>query len=431
MKDCRTVSKSILALAIPAIIANITTPLLALVDTAIVGHLGNAVFIAAVALGGSLFSLLYWPFGFLRMGTSGLTAQADGAGDHSRSAAVFYRALLSGLAVGLVLIMLQQPLGDALVDFLAGPTETANVARTYFDILIYGAPASLGIYAVNGWLIGRGNVKPALWLSIAINLVNISASLVMVFALGLGVKGLAAGTLIAQWIGFGVGCLMVRKQHIARTSHKQIFDRREIKHFFSINTDIFFRTLCLVAVTVWFTRAGARQSDIILAVNSLLMQLFILFSYIMDGFAYAGEALVGKAVGARDRAHERSVIKGLFAFGAALSLVFTIVYALGGDVILRWLCDELSVIEASAEYRWWAVAVPFAGFGAFIWDGIYIGATRTRMMLIAMALSCVVFFCVWFGLSPWLGNHALWLAFILYLASRALFQTLFYLGRRF
>lgn len=420
------INRDILRLAIPAIIANITTPLLALIDTAIVGHLGDPAYLAAVAIGGSIFSMLYWPFGFLRMGTSGLTAQAHGANNKVECDATLWRALLTSTTIGLLIVILQKPINEIFLHFIETDTSTSHIAKQYIDILIYGAPASLGLYAVNGWLIGKGNSRKTMWISLIINLSNILVSLLLVYGVKLGIAGVATGTLCAQWIGFASGILMIRNYRIEKINLKIIFIKEKIKQFFSINTDIFFRTLCLVAVTVWFTKAGAKQGDIILSVNALLMQLFMLFSYIMDGFAYAGEALVGSAIGAGNNIQEKKTIKHLFLFGASLSFIFTLAYFFLGDNILSLLSDNLDVIQASEEYRWWAVSVPFAGFGAFIWDGIYTGATMTRRMLLSMAIACIIFFAIYFSLLTILGNHALWFAFILYLFSRGIMQTLLY-----
>lgn len=397
-----------------------------MVDLAIVGHMGDAAFIAAIALGGTIFSMIYWIFGFLRMGTSGITAQAYGAGDSAERDATLMRALAVSTSIGLLLILLQSPLRRMMLYFFGSDPAASALASEYFDVLIYGAPATLGIYALNGWFIGIQNSRLTMWMSLIINIVNIAASLLLVYAARLGIKGVAGGTLIAQWTGFAAGLLMCLPYKVSFGGWKAIMRGDRLRRFFSVNRDIFLRTLCLVAVTVWFTRAGARQGDTILAVNALLMQLFLLFSYIMDGFAFAGEAIVGKLAGRGDsdaRSERSRTIRALFRHGAVISLIFTIAYALFGEEILRLLSDDLSVAAASKEYLWWAVTIPFAGFGAFIWDGIFVGETRTRGMLIAMALAMAVFFATYFILFPYMGNHALWLAFILYLAARTIAQS--------
>lgn len=415
-----------MAIAVPSIVANITTPLLGLVDMAIVGHMGSPVYMAAIALGGTMFSMIYWVFAFLRMGTSGMTAQAVGAGDIAERDASLYRAMSVALIIGLMLIALQYPVKVLMLRFFGGDAGAAMYASRYFDVLVYGAPATLGLYAVNGWMIGVQNSRLAMWTSLIINVVNIAASLLLVYVARLGVEGVAAGTLIAQWVGFVAGCLMLRRYRPRIGALRTLFEGARLKRFFSVNVNLFLRTLCLVLVTVWFTRAGARQGDIILSVNALLMQLFILFSYVMDGFAFAGEALAGKLTGAGLAKEKQIVISRLFIWGSIISLAFTVVYAAGGTEILGLLSDDVSVAEMSGEYMWWGVSIPFAGVSAFIWDGIFIGETRTRQMLLSMAVAMVVFFIIYFSLHAVLGNHALWLAFILYLAVRGIVQTFFY-----
>lgn len=422
----RKIDRDILALALPSVVANITTPLLGLVDMAIVGHMGSPAYMAAIALGGTMFSMIYWVFGFLRMGTSGMTAQACGAGDRHERDASLYRAMSVALGIGVVLIALQRPLRGALLGFFGGEAEAMELASRYFDILVYGAPATLGLYALNGWMIGVQNSRLAMWSSLIINVVNIAASLMLVYVMHLGIEGVASGTLTAQWTGFAAGCLMVRGYRPRVGRMRQLFDAVRLKRFFAVNVNLFLRTLCLVFVTVWFTRAGARQGDVILSVNALLMQLFILFSYMMDGFAYAGEALAGKLTGARREGEKRELLRRLFFAGSVVSLVFTVAYALAGDEILRLLSDDTTVIGRAHEYMWWSISVPFAGMAAFIWDGVFVGETRTRQMLVSMAVAMVVFFCVNFTLYSTLGNHALWLAFILYLITRGLAQTILY-----
>lgn len=419
-------NRKILQLAIPSIAANITTPLLALVDTAIVGHMGSELYIAAIAIGGVMFNMLYWLFSFLRAGTSGLSAQAFGAGDKAGSTLVLRRSLLVALSAGSLMILLQEPLCSALTWFLDATGPTASLASLYFHILIFGAPAVLGNYAMSGWFLGMQNSKMLLWVSLIINVVNILASLTFVYGFGMGITGVAAGTLTAQWIGFAAGFLFLRRYPRVHVRLKDILRWKELRRFFSVNIDVMLRTVCLIAVTLWFTRAGASQSTVILAVNTLLMQLFLLFSYMMDGFAFAGEALVGRFVGAGQRSELRLCVRRLFQWGVGCALLFTALYFFGGEGFLGILSDDKGVIDASREYSLWAVSIPLAGFAAFVWDGVYIGATLTRQMLIAMAGATAVFFLIYFLLFPALGNHALWLAFVSYLLLRGLLQTLLY-----
>lgn len=378
-----------------------------------------------------MFNMLYWLFAFLRMGSSGMTAQACGRGDMAGATVILYRAMAVALMVGVILILLSHPVASAVLKFMDADETTAALARRYFGIVIYGAPAVLGTYALSGWFIGMQNSRAPMAVSIVINVVNILVSLVLVFGFGMKLEGVAAGTLTAQWTGLGAGMIMCRRYRIKRPPFRSLLARDGMTRFFSVNMDIFLRTLCLVAVTMWFTRAGARQGDVVLAVNALLMQLFMLFSYMMDGFAFAGEALAGRYIGARDGRMLRLSIRNLFLWGAAVSVVFTVFYWVVGDGFLSLLTSDADVISASREYSVWALVIPVAGMSAFIWDGVFIGATMTRRMLLSMAVAMAVFFGVYVLLFPSMGNHALWLAFILYLACRGLVQTVLFFSRRF
>lgn len=288
------VNRKILALAIPSIVANITTPLLGLVDTAVTGHMGSAIYIAAIAVGGVMFNMLYWLFGFLRGGTSGLSAQAYGAGNSKETTLVLYRSLIVAVAVGASMILLQRPVENLLIWFLEPDAATAPLARQYFRILIWGAPAMLSTYALSGWFLGMQNSRMIMWTSLIINVVNIAASISLVYGLHWRIEGVATGTLTAQWTGLFAGLLFLRRYKLVKVSLADILRPVELRRFFFVNIFVMLRTACMIAVTLWFTRAGASQGAVILAVNTLLMQLFLLFSYMMDGFAFAAEALTGR-----------------------------------------------------------------------------------------------------------------------------------------
>lgn len=421
-------NRKILALAIPSIIANITTPLLGLVDAAVTGHMGSAVYIAAIAVGGVMFNMLYWLFGFLRGGTSGLTAQAFGAGDMRLCTVVLCRSLVVALGVAVVMITLQWPVAEALTAFLEPDSATEPLSRRYFSILIWGAPAMLGTYAMSGWFLGMQNSRMIMWTSLTVNVVNIAASLLLVFVAHMKIEGVALGTLIAQWTGLGMSVLFLRRYRLGRVTWAEVFQTDGMRRFFSVNIYVMLRTLCMIAVTLWFTRTGAGQGAVILAVNTLLMQLFMLFSYMMDGFAFAGEALVGQYVGRGELLLMRRCVRSLMRWATALAVCFTVIYFVGGEEFLGLLSSDLPVIEASGIYWWWALLIPFAGFAGFIWDGVFIGATLTHALLKSMVAAMLVFFIAESALYPVIGNHGLWLAFILYLATRGLTQ--WYLFRR-
>lgn len=421
-------NRKILQLAIPSIVSNITVPLLGLVDVAIVGHLGSASYIGAIAVGGMLFNMIYWIFGFLRMGTSGMTAQAYGKRDLTEVVRTLLRAVGVGLLISLGLWILQSPILRGAFVLIDATEEVKRWASLYFNICIWGAPAILGLYGFAGWFIGMQNSRFPMFIAITQNIVNIAASLCFVFVLGMKVEGVALGTLIAQYAGLFMAFALWLKYYgrlKAYIDWNGLWGGEEMRRFFSVNSDIFFRTLCLVAVTTFFTSTGARQGDVILAVNTLLMQLFTLFSYIMDGFAYAGEALAGRFIGAKNDVGLRRCIRLLFLWGIGLSLSFTILYAFLGRDFLGLLTNDTSVIEASGDYFYWVLAIPLCGFSAFLWDGIFIGATATRQMLYSMLVASATFFIIYYLFYRSMGNHALWMAFLGYLSLRGGMQGYF------
>lgn len=413
--------RAILALSVPAIVTNITTPVLGITDVAIAGHLGSTVFIAAIAIGSNMFNLLYWMFGFLRMGSSGLTAQAFGAADSKGYSLVLWRSMLIALSIGCAMIIFRAPLCRLMLYCMDVSGETYSVAASYFEICIWGSPAVLGTFALTGWFVGMQNSRITMWVSLTIDIVNILLSLTFVFAAGMMLNGLAAGTLCAQWVGFVIGIFFcIRKYSPSVPAWREIVEWSGLKRFFSVNVDIFLRTLCLVSVTMWFTRAGASQGDTMLAINALLMQMFTIFSFFMDGFAFSGEALCGRFKGAGDYSCFRQTVRLLLISGGCLAIVFTAIYTFFGTDFLNLLTDDLTVVNGAKDYFWWAVSIPAVGFMAFTWDGIFIGATETRSMLASMALATAVFFTVYFAAYPSMRNHGLWLAFISYLAVRGI-----------
>ena len=424
-------NREILQIALPSIVSNITVPLLGLIDVTIVGHLGAASYIGAIAVGGMLFNIIYWIFGFLRMGTGGMTSQAYGRSDEAEMMRLLTRSTGVGMLIALTLIVLQYPIERTAFSLIETTPEVERLAATYFRICIWGAPAVLGLYSFSGWFIGMQNSRYPMFIAITQNIVNILMSLILVYGLEMKIEGVAIGTLVAQYAGWlmAIGLWMHRYKHLRPYAElRSLTDKGAMRRFFQVNRDIFLRTLCLVSVTVFFTSAGAAQGEVILAVNTLLMQLFTLFSYIMDGFAYAGEALAGKHIGADNRPALRTMVRQLFVWGIALALAFTLIYGIGGEGFLSLLTNEESVITASSTYFYWVLAIPLAGFAAFLYDGIFIGATATGLMLRAMFVASVAFFLIYFGCREAMGNHALWLAFITYLSLRGIVQG--YLGRK-
>lgn len=434
--------KQILDIAVPSIVSNITVPLLGLVDVAITGHLGAASYIGAIALGGMLFNIIYWIFGFIRMGTSGLTAQSLGRGDTENVIRMLARSIAIAFAIALALLVLQVPLRELGLLIMQPTEEVRLLTTTYYNICIWGAPATLGLFALTGWFIGMQNSRIPMVIAITQNVVNIMVSLLLVFGVGMRVEGVASGTLIAQWCGFLMGAFLCWRRYFGKkpitndikplryylSPHTNTRHPSPItyKAFFSINRDIFLRTLCMVSVMMFFTSASSWQGEVLLAVNTLLMQLYLLVSYIMDGFANAGEALSGKFYGAGDSDALKTTVRRIFFWGIITAAVFTVTYVTGGKPFLRLLTDEPSVVEASTSYVWWAYLVPFCSVAAFMWDGIFIGLTASRQMLQSMFVAAVTFFIVYFIATKYLGNHGLWLAFLCYMFVRGVVQTLLY-----
>ena len=420
-------NRRILHLAIPSIVSNITVPLLGLVDVTIVGHLGATAYIGAIAVGGLLFNILYWNFGFLRMGTSGLTSQAYGRKDKEAEIRVLVQAVSVGLFSALAMLILQYPIERLAFRLLDTSAEVEQYAVTYFRICIWGAPAVLAQYSFTGWFIGMQNSRYPMYIAIVMNVINIVCSSCFVFLFKMKVEGVALGTVVAQYSGvmMALGFWYYNYKELrGRITFKGSLQLIAMRRFFAVNRDIFLRTLCLIGVTTFFTSTGARQGDVILAVNTLLMQLFTLFSYIMDGFAYAGEALSGRYVGACNLVQLKRAVKALFCWGVVLSLVFTLLYGIGGENFLGLLTNDTVVIETAGRYFYWVLAIPLAGFAAFLWDGILIGATATRFMLWAMLVASGSFFVIYYCFSGATNNHTLWLAFLVYLALRGIMQTI-------
>lgn len=420
-----SVDRDILKIAIPSIVTNITVPLLGLVDLTIVGHIGNAAYLGAIAVGSMIFNVMYWLFGFLRMGTSGMTSQALGKRDMPLVVLLIGRALFMALVIALLLII-GQKLVLWLSLYLISPDASVSVfAKKYFSICIWGAPAMLSLYCLTGWFIGMQNTRIPLFVSIFQNVVNILVSLTLVIGFGMKIEGVAIGTLTAQYAGVGLSLFIGIKSYgrlLKYFSFINFFDKKELYGFFNVNKDIFIRTLFLVSVNFFFLSIGARHGTVVLAVNTLLMTFYTLFSYIEDGFAYAGEALCGKSYGAKNRALFTVTVKHLFIWGGAMALFFTISYMLGGKGILQLLTNQPAVVDEAVKYIPWAMFIPLVSVSAFILDGIFIGTTATRGMLISSVLSSLLFFLTYYLSDGLMGNHGLWMAFLIYLLTRGAIQ---------
>lgn len=439
MTKCN-LNRDILRLAIPSIVSNITVPLLGLVDTAIVGHMGDASYIGAIAVGSMIFNVMYWLLGFLRMSTGGLTAQAFGRDDRHETSQILWRSMALAMLCALTIIVLQVPLFRLALWFIGPEADVLAIVGRYLSICVYGAPAVLGLYVLNGWYVGMQNTRIPMYVSIVQNTVNIAVSLLLVYVFHMSIEGVAMGTLVAQWSGFlmSLACL---RQPALRLSSPQTdnFLRYLVSgDFLKVNRDIFLRTIFLVAVNLYFVAFGAKYGAVILAVNTLLMQLFLLFSYVMDGFAYAAEALCGRYYGAGDREMLSRTVRRVFVWGGGVTVIYTLLYTFGGQPFLSLLTDEPSVVAASAEYLPWAMLIPVAGVATFVWDGVFIGLTMMRGMLLSTMIGALAFFAIAnlsqalsaFHFSLFTPNHALWCGLVTYLFLRGAVQTVYYRKQR-
>lgn len=418
-------NRKILALAIPNIISNITVPLLGMVDMALVGHLGNDSLIGAMAIGVAIFNFIYWNFAFLRMGTSGLVAQAFGARNFREVGSVFVRSVSVALLVAVLLLLFRHGIGKLAFRMMEGSTETMQAAAEYFYIRLWAAPATLSLFAFQGWFIGMQNSRFPMYISIMINVVNVVFGVWFVYGLHWGIAGVAWSTVVAQYSGLLIASLLwliYYRRFIRQVSLRESFDLRPMVRFFRVNRDIFLRTACIVIVYTFFTSASSGMGDTILAINSLLMQLFTLFSYMMDGFAFAAESLIGRYVGARNAVMVQRSLRGLLAWSGGVALLYVVIYALFWEPLLGLFTSSPAILTGAADYILWVVAVPLIGFAPFLVDGALIGATATRMMRNSVFLSTVAFFVVYFALRGLVGNNALWLAFMVFLVLRGLLQ---------
>ncbi len=411
------------ALAGPIMIANVSTPLLGAVDTAVVGRLPDAAYIGGVAVGAVLFNFLFWGFGFLRMGTTGFTAQAFGAGDTDELRAALLRPLVLAFALGALLVALQAPIGTVAFRVLDASPEVEGFARSYYDIRIWSAPAALVNYALLGWLLGTQRTGAMLMLQVALNGINIVLDLVFVIGFGWGIEGVAWASLIAEAAAATLGLVIVGRA-LARAGGRwdraRLLRRDRLSALLRVNVDIFLRTLALIVAFGYFTVRGAEMGDVTLAANAILLHLQMFMAYGLDGFAHAAEILAGGAVGARSRTAFRAAVSAATLWALAMAAAIAAAYALLGPAIIG-LFTVLGEVRAAAQtYLPWMVLLPFVSVWGFLLDGIFIGATRTGAMRNAMGLSLSAYLVACWLLIPALGNHGLWLAFTIFMAARAL-----------
>lgn len=426
--ESERLNRSILKLAIPNIISNITVPLLGLVDMMLMGHLDSVVYIGAIGLGGTIFSVLYSIFSFMRAGTTGLTAQALGRKDESEISYGFYRSMGIALMATLLVLSLQRPIEWIALQLLNGSEEVLGYTSAYFRVRIWAAPAVLSLYTFNGWYIGMQNTTIPMVIAILINVVNIGLSVLFVNGLGMGVTGVALGTVIAQYAGLLTAVLFMLaryRRYLIPIEKRILLQADQVKRFFKVNTDFMIRSILLVLTIAFFTNQSAKLGDDILAVNMILMQFFYIFSYFTDGFAYAGEALVGRFTGAHDLERLKKTVHYLFWWGLGLTLPFTLLYWAFPEPFIRLISDQPGVAELARPYHLYMILIPVITFAAFLWDGIYIGATAAKEIRNTMIIaSLLVFLPAWYVLTPLFGNHGLWIAFLLFMVARGVSMTL-------
>lgn len=426
------INRNILRLAVPSILANITIPLVGVVDTAIVGHIANATAIGGIAIGTMLFDLLYWNFGFLRVGTSGLTAQAYGRKDRVECAQLFSQSISIALIGALCIWILQWLFVHIVLTLVPCSPEVALFARKYYFIRIWAAPATLSLMAFKGWFIGMQDTISPMIIDIVVNIVNMSISYLLAVHTPLAALGVAYGTVIAQFTGLIVAIILmlVRYRYIWKglSLFFLAFNGSGVRRLLSLNVNLFVRSLCFMVVYVGFTSLASKYGDVELAASTIMMKLFMLFSYFVDGFAYAGEALVGKHIGAASNREERiadinPLIRLLFIWSLFIGFVFTLFFAIGSMPCYQTMTSDTTVLARLIEYTPWLIAMPIVSTLAFMWDGVYTGATAGKQIRNAMIYAAIAFVLVYIIVNRWLGVQAIYYAYFAHLAARVLYLT--------
>lgn len=423
-------NKEILRLAIPNVLTNITIPLLGMVDVYLMGHLESIHYLGGVALGSALFNFLYWAFAFLRMSISGLAAQSYGRVDNEEMAIVMQRGALIAAAGSLLLITFQMPLADLGLSILEGSPEVKDQARRYFAIRIWDAPASIMLFVFYGWYLGIQNSVYPMVIALTVNIVNIILSFVLVRLFGMDVDGVALGSVLAQYVGLILALILFFKKYrwiIPYFTRKLSILLTNMSNFLSVSTNIFIRTLFVILVFTFFTSKSAGIGDITLAANSVLLQYMLLFSYFLDGYGYAAEALIGKLFGARNRLKLSYSVHMLLRWGLGFAIVFSAAYLILGETLLSLFTRQTEIIETGKQYLLWAVMMPLVSFLTYIFDGVFIGIGGSVQMRRSVVIAAVFFFFLpFYILFPYLGNHAMWLSMFLFMVVRSLYLTISY-----
>ena len=421
-------NKEILKLAIPNILANLSIPMLSLVDVALMGHLSDESYILSIGFGVMIFNFIYWAFGFLRMGITGMTAQEVGRGDVNEAYRLLFRGLIIAFAGALLLFVFKDVLLQFSIFLIDSNDGVNNEITTYFNIRIYAAPATLGLYAFIGWFLGKQNATIAMVVTIAVNVLNAFISYYLVTYLTMGTKGVAYGTVIAQYAGLFLATILFivyYKKEIQQEAFQNIFEIKAIKKFISVNSDILIRTLCLIFSLSFFKVMSAKEGELIGAANILLLEFITIAAYGIDGFAFAAESITGKYFGAKDKVNLKKAIRYCFYWGFGLGLIYSAIYLIFGRNILEILTNQIIVVDLAVEYMLWLILFPVLSVVPFVWDGVYIGVTASKAMRNTMLVSTfLIFLPAYYVLAHYWGNHGLWLAMILFVLARGISQTI-------
>lgn len=421
-------NKEILRLAVPNILSGLTVPLLGMVDMFLMGQQQSQIYMGAVALGGVIFNIVYWNFAFLRMSVSGLAAQSVGRKDQNESAQILFRGLLIAIFGGLLLLLTQSLVERLGFNLLNGSLEVKDIAKEYFYTRIWAAPAAILLFVFSGWFIGLQNAVYPMWIALTVNIVNVIASYILVTYFDMQARGIALGSVIAQYSGLLLCCLLFLKKYqwvFHYFKIKEVLVLQHIKDFMHVSGAIFFRTLLIITVFTFFTSSSAGMGDDVLAANGALIQFLFLFSYFSDGFANAAEALVGKFYGAKDQLMLGKSIKRLFIWGLGTAILFTFLYHFAGDRLITFFTPNPEVVAVAQPFLVWIILLPVMSFATFILDGIYIGVTASKEMLITMFISTALFFFLpFYILLPIVGNHAIWISMLSFMLCRSISQGL-------
>jgi len=437
----KPLDREILRLALPSILANITVPLVGMVDLAVAGHLGSlgeaATLIGGVSVGTMLFDLLYWNFGFLRVGTGGLTAQAFGREDWQGTRVILFRGVVLALLIAALILVLQWPFVHLALYVTHGSDAVRELALRYFFIRIWAAPATLSLMSIKGWFIGMQDTVSSMATDLVVNVVNIVASVIL--GRWIGFAGIAWGTVIAQFTGLAfAGVLIARRMPPGKGGIRQAVSGADLRAFLTMNGNLFVRSLCMVAIYVGFTMISARYGDLVLAVGAILMKLLLLFSFFTDGFAYAAEALVGKFIGRRDIPAVKMTVRHVFVWSMGVGMFFVLVYLFGSDPVFRVLTSDAQVVHAARPFYFWLLLMPPIGCAAFTWDGVFVGATASRSLRNSLVWALLAFFGLWFfgyavrggSLLPEEALHFLLAAYFAHLLVRTLYLSYRYYRSR-